>query len=106
MRIRDGTIDYQARQHEIDFVLTPYYNTAALSFGAAQKTLQLTYKTTTMQVERNNTKTSGLDPLSIRPAQAGFPTLATADPQMPIASAGEPHLTIDAEGIVANADGS
>ncbi|TFK34249.1 esterase-like activity of phytase-domain-containing protein [Crucibulum laeve] len=102
----DGTVDYQARQHEIDFVLSPYTAAANLNFTAAQKTLQLTYRNTVLQVERNNTKTSGLDPAAVRPAQSGFPVVPTADPQMPIASTSEPHLTIDAEGIIANADGS
>ncbi|KAJ6538393.1 esterase-like activity of phytase-domain-containing protein [Mycena sp. CBHHK59/15] len=100
------TIDYQARRHEIDFVLTPYYNSTNLSFTAAQTTFQLTYKKTTVEVERNNTKTSGLDPAAIRAAMPGFPSNPLADPQMPIASTAEPHLVIDAEGLIANSDGS
>jgi len=66
----------------------------------------MTYKHTTLQVERNNTKTSGLDALAVRPAQNGFPNVPTADPQMPIASTALPHLSIDAEGIISNADGT
>ncbi|KAJ7169288.1 hypothetical protein C8R43DRAFT_1121169 [Mycena crocata] len=61
----DGTINYQARRHELDFVLTPYSDGTDLSFAAAQKTLQLTYKNTTLVFERNNTKTSELDPAAI-----------------------------------------
>ncbi|KAJ8494303.1 hypothetical protein ONZ45_g13284 [Pleurotus djamor] len=102
----DGTVDFQARQHEIDFVLTPYTSSKKLSFADAQKTLSLVYKRTILQVERSNTKTSGLDPLAVRPAQSGFPSVAVADPEMPIPSLAEPHLSIDAEGIVSNADGS
>ncbi|KAF9002928.1 esterase-like activity of phytase-domain-containing protein [Cyathus striatus] len=102
----DGTVDYQARQHEINFVLNPYTSSVNLDFASAQTTLQLTYMNTVLQVERNSTKTSGLDPDAIRPAQSGFPSIPTADPQMPIASTSEPHLTIDAEGIVANTDGT
>ncbi|KAJ7863981.1 esterase-like activity of phytase-domain-containing protein [Mycena olivaceomarginata] len=101
-----STIDYQARRHELDFVLTPYYNSPNLSFAAAQKTFTLTYKNTVLEVERNNTKTSGLDPGAIRAAAPGFGTNPLADPQMPIASTAEPHLSVDAEGVVANADGS
>ncbi|KAJ7617309.1 esterase-like activity of phytase-domain-containing protein [Roridomyces roridus] len=99
-------IDYQARRHELAFVLTPYSGTADLTFAQATQTLQLAYKNTTLEFERNNTKTSGLDPSAIRAAQAGSPANPLADPQMPIASTSEPHLTIDAEGLVANADGS
>jgi hypothetical protein len=102
----NGTVDYQARQHEIDFVLSPYYNAENLSFTDAQKTLEVTYKHTTLQVERHNTKTSGLDALAVRPPQSGFPNVPTADPEMPIASTTLPHLSIDAEGIVSNADGT
>ncbi|KAJ7150764.1 esterase-like activity of phytase-domain-containing protein [Mycena filopes] len=101
-----STIDYQARRHELQFVLTPYTGTAPLSFAAASQTLLLTYQNTTLVVERNDTKTSGLDPGDIRGAAPGFGTTPLADPQMPIASTAEPHLSVDAEGIVANADGT
>lgn len=101
----DGTIDYQSRQHEIDFVFSPYYDSSKLSFSDAQDTLVLTYINTVLRFERNNVKTSGLDPTAVRAAQSGFPDDPTADPQMPIASTSEPHLTIDAEGLVANDDG-
>ncbi|KAJ6500963.1 esterase-like activity of phytase-domain-containing protein [Mycena sanguinolenta] len=99
-------IDYQARRHELSFVLTPYTDVQPLSFADAQKTFSLTYVKTTLLFERNNTKTSGLDPAKIRAAQPGFPTNPVADPQMPIASTAEPHLTLDSEGIVINADGT
>ncbi|KAJ7169277.1 esterase-like activity of phytase-domain-containing protein [Mycena crocata] len=36
----------------------------------------------------------------------GFGTDPLADPQMPIASTEEPHLSVDVEGLIANADGS
>ncbi|KAG9223789.1 hypothetical protein CCMSSC00406_0004870 [Pleurotus cornucopiae] len=102
----DGTVDVQGRRHEIDFVLTPYTDKKKLSFKDAQKTLQLTYRRSILETERGDAPTSGLDPLAVRPPQSGFPSIATADPEMPIASNAEPHLTVDAEGIVANADGS
>ncbi|KAG6879231.1 hypothetical protein C0992_004292 [Termitomyces sp. T32_za158] len=102
----EGAIDYQSRQHEIDFVFSPYYGSSKLSFSDAQDTLVLTYKNTVLRYERNNVKTSGLDPTAVRAAQSGFPDNATADPQMPIASTSYNHLTIDAEGLVANDDGS
>ncbi|KAJ7257160.1 esterase-like activity of phytase-domain-containing protein [Mycena haematopus] len=101
------TIDYQARRHEFNFVLTPYTDTQPLSFTDAQKTFMLRYVNTTLLFERNNTKTSGLDPANIRAAQPGAgPANPLADPQMPIASKAEPHLTVDAEGIAINANGT
>lgn len=103
---RNGTIDYQGRHHEIDFVLSPYYGTANLSFTAAQNTLKLDYKKTILHFERNDTKTSGLDALAVRPAQVGFPQFVDADPEMPIPSTQLPHLCLDTEGIISNADGT
>ncbi|PPR07934.1 hypothetical protein CVT24_000824 [Panaeolus cyanescens] len=102
----DGTVDYQSRRHEIQFSLSPYTSSTPLSFANAQLTLKLTYLNTTLEFERSHTQTSGLDPTSIRPAQSGFPAVLSADPQMPIASTKEPHLTLDIEGIVMNADGT
>ncbi|KAF8961939.1 esterase-like activity of phytase-domain-containing protein [Flammula alnicola] len=102
----DGTVDYQARRHELQFTLAPYASSANLNFTTAQETFKISYVDTILEFERNNTKTSGLDPAAIRPAQSGFPTAPTADPQMPIASSSEPHLTLDIEGIILNADGS
>ncbi|KAF7325259.1 Phytase-like domain-containing protein [Mycena venus] len=87
-----STIDYQARRHELDFVLTPYYDSADLTFAAAQKTFALTYKDTVLE-------TSGLDPSAIRAAMSGAGTNPLADPQMPIAMSMR-------EGLVANADGT
>ncbi|OBZ77982.1 hypothetical protein A0H81_01866 [Grifola frondosa] len=102
----DGTIDYQARQHQIDFVLSPYYSANNLSFDDALNTLQLTYRDTLLYFERHMTKTSGLDALAVRAQQWGFPLVPDADPQMPIASTNYDHLTVDAEGLVLNADGT
>ncbi len=102
---REGTVNYQARQHDIDFVLTPYYGTKDLSFKHAQETLALVYKSTTLQFERGHNKTTGLDSLGVRPAMAGYPSDPLADPQMPVPIT-IPNLSIDAEGIIANSDGS
>lgn len=102
----DGTIDYQARRHELSFALTPYTSTTNLNFTFAQTTFEVTYLNTTLEYERNNTRSSGLDPTAIRGAQSGYPRVPSADPQMPIASIQEPHLTLDIEGIVLNTDGS
>ncbi|CAK5272723.1 unnamed protein product [Mycena citricolor] len=100
-------IDYQARRHEIAFVLTPYYAPAPLTFAqAVAQTLVLTYVNTTLHFERNHTRTSGLDPLATRAAQTRSPTLPLADPVMPIASLAEPHLVVDAEGLVQDVDGT
>ncbi|KAJ3503097.1 hypothetical protein NLJ89_g8585 [Agrocybe chaxingu] len=104
----DGTVDYQARQHEIDFVLSPYYGSANLSFSDAQQTLQLQYRNTTLQFEREHKKTSGLDPTAVRNAQTGFQVFPFLDPAMPIVGSTQPEnrLVLDVEGMVANADGT
>lgn len=96
----DGTIDYQGRQHEIDFVLTPYYGIANLSFEDAQKTLNLTYKSTLLYWDRGiNVSTTGLDALAVRASQDG-------DPEMPIPSLDFNHLSVDCEGLALSADGT
>ncbi|KAH9852586.1 esterase-like activity of phytase-domain-containing protein [Lenzites betulinus] len=94
----DGTIDYQARQHQIDFVLSPYYDTDDLAFEDGLETLQLTYRSTLLYTDRESQKTTGLDALGVRPADA-------ADPPLPIAPSNG-HLAVDAEGLVLNADGT
>jgi hypothetical protein len=43
---REGTIDWQARHHSFDFVLSPYYGKGNLDFDTAAKTLSLQYKST------------------------------------------------------------
>ncbi|TCD69611.1 hypothetical protein EIP91_007034 [Steccherinum ochraceum] len=102
----DNTIDYQGRQHAIDFVLSPYYGDNNLTFADAQKTLALTYKSTFRYSERNNVPTTGLDALGVRAAQSGFSRDPLADPQLPIANATFPRLSLDLEGLVLNKDGS
>ncbi|KAF9483227.1 hypothetical protein BDN70DRAFT_874104 [Pholiota conissans] len=102
----NGPIDYQARQFEIDFVLTPYTDAANLSFQDAQKTLQLTYRSTTLQFDRLDKKTSGLDPNATRAAQLGFELLPFLDPAMPIVSRADNRLVLDVEGMVSNRDGT
>ena len=104
--ISDGTIDYQARQHEIDFVLTPYTDSANLSFQDAQKTLQVTYRNTVLSYERLHKKTSGLDPNATRPAQPLSNFIPFLDPQLPIISKADDRLVLDVEGLVANQDGT
>lgn len=101
----DGTVDYQGRQHDIDFVLDPYYGRANLSFSNAQKTLSVKYRRTLLYTERGHATTTGLDALGVRKAQAGFPIIAQSDPQVPIASPAFNHLSLDLEGLVLNSDG-
>ncbi|KIK63497.1 hypothetical protein GYMLUDRAFT_197129 [Collybiopsis luxurians FD-317 M1] len=101
-----STIDYRARQHEVDFVLTPYTGSKNLTFEAAQKTLQLKYIDTTVQFDRRRGNTSGLDALGVRQKQLGFDIIPFADPQMPIANETYQHLTLDVEGLVAHSDGT
>ena len=103
---RDTTINYQGRQHTIDFVFRPYYGTANLSFAQAQKTLQLKYKKTLLYFDRGHVKTSGLDPLGVRRAEFGFPLISVADPVMPIPNSSFSHLSMDNEGLVLNRDGT
>ena len=70
---RITTINYQARQDEIDFVLKPYYGTENLSFNDSQSTLGLTYIKTLLYKDRFGVKTSGLDALGMRPAEGNDP---------------------------------
>lgn len=100
----DGTTNYQARQHTVDFTLTPYYGTTNLSFVDAQQTMELDYKDTLLYFDRGRTKTSGLDTLGVRSAEFGFPLLAIANPVMPIPNSTFDHLSMDSEGLVLNAD--
>ncbi|THH07772.1 hypothetical protein EW146_g9209 [Bondarzewia mesenterica] len=102
----DGTVNYQGRHHSVDFVFSPYYDTAPLSFTDAQQTLRLTYRDTTLYFERKDVNTTGLDATGVRQAQSGFPQQATADPPMPISSQMDDRLTLDLEGLVLNSDGS
>lgn len=60
---------------------------------------------TILQFDRGGGNTSGLDALAVRAAENGFPTVAVADPEMPIANETYQHLTIDAEGLIAASDG-
>ncbi|KAI0330295.1 hypothetical protein GY45DRAFT_758973 [Cubamyces sp. BRFM 1775] len=101
----DGTIDYQARQHEIDFVLSPYYDSDNLSFDDALQTLKLTYKDTLLYTERESRKTTGLDALGVRPAESLARFLTIEDPALPIAPSNG-DLAVDAEGLVLNSDGT
>ena len=102
----DTTINYQGRQHTIDFVMQPYYGAADLTFDEALSTLQLEYKKTLLYFDRGHVKTSGLDPVGVRPAEFGFPLLALADPVMPIPNKTFSHLSMDNEGLVLNRDGT
>lgn len=101
-----GTVDYQSRHHEIDFMLTPYYGISQLNFTTAQQTFSLEYKKTILKTERQNKKTTGLTPLAVRKKLIGYPIIAFSDPEMPIAAVDSPRLSIDAEGFVSNSDGS
>ncbi|KAI0777723.1 esterase-like activity of phytase-domain-containing protein [Trametes elegans] len=101
----DGTIDYQARQHQIDFVLSPYYDDDNLSFDDGLETLKLTYRDTLLYTERESRKTTGLDALGVRPADSDPNSSITEDPPVPIAPANG-HISFDDEGLALNADGT
>ncbi|GJJ08811.1 hypothetical protein Clacol_003030 [Clathrus columnatus] len=99
----DGTINYQGRQHEVEFTLNPYYSSTPLSFNASQKTLALQYKSTLLYTERQHKTTTGLDSLAVRNSELVGLVL---DPQEPIANKTFSHLNLDAEGLVLNSDGT
>ena len=101
----DATINYQARQHAIDFVLHPYYGAANLTFAQAQQTLQLQYRKTLLYFDRRDVPTSGLDALGVRPPTPEFGSLP-ALPPVPVPNATFAHLSVDAEGLVLDADGT
>ena len=104
--LSDGTVDFQGRQHDVDFILSPYYGADNLSFSDAQKTLALNYRRTRLYTERLGKKTSGLDALGVRPAEFGFPLISISNPPLPIPSRSIDRLTLDSEGLVLNADGT
>lgn len=103
--ISDGTIDYQARHHEIDFQLNPYYNSTKLSFTNALKTLELTYRDTVLEIDVNSKRTSGLDPQGIRSPTSGANPQPFPSP-LPIVTPVDDRLVLDIEGLIANPDGS
>ncbi|KAL6298115.1 esterase-like activity of phytase-domain-containing protein [Sparassis latifolia] len=80
-----GPVNYQGRVHEYAF---------------------LTYLGTTLHYDRGGVNTTGLDALAVRAATARYPQLADADPQMPVATVQDPRLCLDAEGLIADTDGS
>ncbi|KII85663.1 hypothetical protein PLICRDRAFT_324866 [Plicaturopsis crispa FD-325 SS-3] len=101
------TVNYQARIHEYDITFTPYYGSKDLSFDDAAKTLQLTYSKTILHYDRGHVNTTGLDPIAIRAQSSNFTSAnPDADPQLPIASTADPRLSVDAEGLVLNSDGT
>ncbi|KAF8604345.1 hypothetical protein BDV93DRAFT_492130 [Ceratobasidium sp. AG-I] len=95
----ETTIDWQARQHSFDFVLSPYYDKSKLAFDAAAKTLTLQYKSTLLYSKASGSPTSGLD------ATGSIPN-STAYPVLPAPLSQSSKLSVDAEGLVLNADGS
>ncbi|KAF6759490.1 esterase-like activity of phytase-domain-containing protein [Ephemerocybe angulata] len=96
-----GDLDkgYQTRQQEIEFVLTPYTGSSSLSLSHAKKTLGLTYRKTLLQVDADGSKLSGVDP-------SGTQSSTSSSPALPLVSSSDPRLTIDAESIVQDVDGT
>ena len=103
--IRVTTVDYRSRQHEIDFVMTPYLASTPLSIVAALETLQLNYARTDMHYDEFFVRTTGLDALAVRPQFGDYPDYFS-EPELPIPSEEFNKLTIDSEGIVSNEDGT
>jgi hypothetical protein len=85
-------------------VLTPYNGTKKLSYDDAQKTLQLKYESTRLEVDDLGKTTTGLDGLGVRPAVtvSGVKKF----PELPAASSSDLRLSFDIEGLVLNSDGS
>ena len=88
-----GTLDFIGRLQRFDFVLSPFYGVSTTD----QNQLQMTYKITNKLHEKKQKPTSGLDPVSVRPATGVFPKL-------PQASNGK--ISVDNEGIVYPGDGT
>ncbi|CAE6401815.1 unnamed protein product, partial [Rhizoctonia solani] len=88
----ETTIDWQARQHSFDFVLSPYCGKNKLDFDTAAKTFGIQYKTPGLP-------TSGLDAISSIPNTTIYPVL-------PAPGSGSSKISVDAEGLVLNTDGS
>ncbi|MDR3475825.1 MAG: esterase-like activity of phytase family protein [Devosia sp.] len=92
-----GTVDYQARVNTIDFTLTPVAPGATPPAATQQKEVDAKLADTLMLTDDKGTPTTGLDPMSIRPAAGGMPAL----PQGP-----NGRLPLDDEAIVRLPDGS
>ncbi|RSH81059.1 uncharacterized protein EHS24_008493 [Apiotrichum porosum] len=93
---RVSTVNYIARQHAIDFTLTPYYNSTNLEYQAAKSSFDLTYASTVLYKESDGTDTTGLDSLTYRNGSV----------PIPIPSVDFDRISTDAEGLVINPDGS
>jgi len=87
-----GTIDYAGRLHRYEAILHPYYGNGPTS----QDQLSLTYKTSNLFHEPHK-NTTGIDPLSVRPAAGNMPAL-------PVAPNG--RIAVDDEGVVYPGDGT
>ncbi|KAG8691620.1 hypothetical protein FRC11_014704 [Ceratobasidium sp. 423] len=92
----ETTIDWQARHHSFDFVLSPYYDKINLDFDTAAKTFSIQYKSSLLYSKAPGFPTSGLDAISSIPNTTVYPVLPAP---------GLTKLSVDAEGLVLNADG-
>ncbi|GAB1525470.1 hypothetical protein RhiTH_008633 [Rhizoctonia solani] len=95
----ETTIDWQARQHSFDFVFSPYYSKNKLDFDTAAKTFSIQYKSTLLYSKAPGFPTSGLDAISSIPNTSTYPVL-------PAPGSSSSKISVDAEGLVLNADGS
>ncbi|CAE6427449.1 unnamed protein product [Rhizoctonia solani] len=93
----ETTIDWQARHHSFDFTLSPYYGEDKLDFDTAAKTFNIKYISTLLYSKAPGFLTSGLDAISSIPSTTTYPVLPAPDLK---------KLSVDAEGLVLNADGS
>ncbi|KAN0066312.1 hypothetical protein ACQY0O_000406 [Thecaphora frezii] len=106
----EETIDYTARHHRFDFEFEEYTGSANLSFSNAIRRFQLKYRSTLLYHEAIAQKrlSTGLDPALNRKGgltgtQANAPLLGAADGTI---NKAREKISIDAEGFVANPDGT
>ncbi|KAL5637466.1 hypothetical protein ACGC1H_004032 [Rhizoctonia solani] len=93
----ESTIDWQARHHRFDFVFSPYYGKSKLDFDTAAKTFSIQYRSTLLYSKAPGFLASGLDAISSIPSTTAYPVLPAPDLT---------KFSVDAEGLVLNADGS
>jgi len=90
-----GTIDYRPRLHKMSVAISPA--AAGTKPGpAVAETVEMTLTDTILLTDPDGQPLTGLDPIGVRPAAAGFPDL----PQ-----AANGHISLDPEAVVLLSDG-
>ncbi|EPQ32000.1 uncharacterized protein PFL1_00198 [Pseudozyma flocculosa PF-1] len=106
----DATIDYAARHHRFDFEFEEYTGSDDLAFSDAIKRFDLEYKETLIyhELTQGQRQTTGLNPAIVRQGgltgtEANAAPLGAANGQI---DASKQKISVDAEGFVANPDGT